>query len=140
MDIINATLFKEAFNETKKIYGNNFLFTEFYAKNQYFQLFTNKNKLIEFQMNSFPNTCGTAIISNLFYNTGKKSTKIAFKIIELTCKNARKTALIYLTASNQEAIQKLLHSLKWKKMDNPFINKNSKRLNTIHIKNIYIND
>ena len=91
-------------------------------------------------MNSFPNTCGTAIISNLTVCVDKKATKIAFEIMELTCKNARKTALIYLTAANQPDIQTLLYSVKWRKMSRPFINRNSKRLNTIHIRNIYLND
>ena len=91
-------------------------------------------------MNSFPNTCGTVIVSDLTTYVDKKETKIAFEIMELTCKNARKTALIYLTAANQPDIQNLLYSVKWRKMSRPFINRNSKRLNTIHIRNIYLND
>ena len=140
MDVINKDLFTAAFNQTKKTYGENFPFTKFQVINQYFSLTMDPLNFMQFQMHSFPATCGTVIIAALVNTLRKKETKIAFEIMELTCKKANKTALIYLTAANQTEIKTLLHRTKWRTLNYPFTNRNSGRLNTLHIRNIYIND
>src|SRR3990167_8303381 len=84
-------------------------------------------------LNTFPNTCGIFIASRLSsYNFKQKS--LAFNIIYEIAKIKRKSAIIYLTAEWQYDIIKILETQKWKKLNNSFINKNSRQQNTLYIK------
>src|SRR3990167_6008253 len=93
-------------------------------RNKY-TIFKNQQKIFQIMLQSFPNTCGTFIASELyFFASTEKDKELAFKIIYEITKIKRKSAIIYLAAQ-------------WQKLTGSFINHNSHNKNILYIKHVY---
>ena len=106
-------------------------------RNKY-TIFKNQQKIFQIMLQSFPNTCGTFIASELyFFASTEKDKELAFKIIYEITKIKRKSAIIYLAAQWQTNIKDSLIKQKWQKLTGSFINHNSHNKNILYIKHVY---